>query len=112
MNSISINPSIIPDERLMGVTGGAMLKPADCGRQADQYEVTPGHVYYYHYTGGGHEAWLHIRILRVAEESKGVLWFTERFAYVEYDNGLTGKLPLDTGDVFLDMSYLNTLRQF
>ena len=104
------NPKAIPEELLADVAGGAMEKPADCGRKMDQYEVHENFRYYYHYTGGGHDTWLHIYVNKIVEESKGILWFTERFAYVTYDNGMTGKLPLDTGDVYLDETFLGTLR--
>lgn len=91
--------AVIPEELLEQVSGG-MAKPSNCGGPVDQYVVRPGEKYYYHYTGGGHDTWLIIRVDRVVEESKGILWFTERFAYVTYENGTTGKLPLDTGDTY------------
>lgn len=100
MKKNSKDMAVIPEELLEKVAGGAAAQPADCGGKVDQYAVLPGEKYYYHYTGGGHDNWLIIRVDKVVEESKGILWFTERFAYVTYENGMTGKLPLDTGDVY------------
>lgn len=94
------NGIVIPEELLDQVGGGASYKPANCGNRVDQYAVKPGQNYYYHYTGGGHDNWLVIHVDDVREESKHILWFTERFAYVTYANGTTGKLPLDTEAVY------------
>lgn len=104
MNDVNEKVYELPEELLEAVAGGAMQKPNDCGGNVDQYKVYANNYYYYHYTGGGHDTWLRIYVTGVFEESKGVLWFTERMAYVRYDNGMTGKLPLDTGDVYYCLS--------
>lgn len=90
---------LIDDSDLCCISGGWTNKPLDLGKNVDQYKVKPGNVYYFHYTGGGHDQWLEIKIDKVYEKTK-ILWFTERFADVEYDSGLKGSLPLDTNDIF------------
>ena len=87
----------------LDLTGAGAAKPAEAGGPVNQYKVTPGRTYYYHYVGGGHDNWLRVRVTKVEEVSKGVLWFTERFAHVVYETGMTGMLPLDTGCIFEDL---------
>lgn len=90
----------LTEAQLFKVTGASSQQPYNCGSKVDQYAVRVGRTYYYHYQGGGHDQWLIIYVTAVKEEPKHILWFTERFAYVTYTGGLTGKLPLDTGDVY------------
>lgn len=101
MNAILNNDTvcILEDEQLLAAAGGYSEKPVNCGGEVDQYKVKAGNTYYYHYTGGGHDQWLVIYVTRVYEKDK-VLWFTERFADVTYEGGMTGSLPLDTHQVY------------
>lgn len=108
-NMFKRDPVPVPEELLEQVAGGSgssLRKPSDVGNPVNQYAVMPGVKYYYHYTGGGHDAWLVIMVNAVYEKSKHILWFTERFAVVTYENGMTGELPLDTGDIFFIKGYL------
>lgn len=91
--------AIINDNNLTNVVGAYSYKPDNVGEKVDQYQVRVDHWYYYHYTGGGYDQWLPIYITAVYEKTK-VLWFTERFADVKYESGMTGSLPLDTGDIY------------
>ena len=99
MKLINKNNAVLLDDELLAVAGGSSYKPANCGGEVDQYQVKENTRYYYHYTGGGHDQWIPICVLRVYEKPK-IFWFTERFADVLYESGQTGSLPLDTHDVY------------
>ncbi len=89
----------LTDTEISEIAGGYSEKPANCGGEVDQYQVRPGNEYYYHYKGGGHDQWLKIWVMSVYEKHT-ILWCTERFADVQYENGTQGSLPLDTHQVF------------
>lgn len=64
---------LLNEFELENICGGG--KPSDVGGCVGQYDVKPGQEYYMHYTSGGYDQWIKIKITRVYEADNGwIFW--------------------------------------
>lgn len=68
------NKLLLNDEELDLIAGGG-YKPGDVGSSVGQYDVQPGKEYYLHYTSGGHDEWIKIKVEKVYEKPNGYFFW-------------------------------------
>lgn len=93
------------DAELEMVNGG--VKPNNVGKNVGQYDIKKGKEYYLHYTEGGHDQWIRIKILDVYEADNGYfLWHhcTKRTAdYVICSTGKKLTTPVNKKNLIYEI---------